>query len=224
MTNGKTIKDLPKIQRPRERLDVLGISNLTEPELLAIILTSGTKKKNVLTVAKQLLREFPLDALLTASLGDLSKVDGIGKVKAGKIMAGIELGKRALVATSLHVVLTPKEVLHEVKDIENLKQEHLIALYLNARHELLQKQTISVGSLNQAIIEPRDIFSYALLLPSPFIILVHNHPSGDPTASEADIKFTKRLVEAGNLLGIKIIDHIIVTAKDYSSFKEANVL
>lgn len=219
-----TIKDLPKTERPRERLDALGISNLTETELLAIILSSGTKKKNVISVAKQLLKTFPLNALLTTSLSELAKVDGIGKVKAGKILAGIELGKRALGTASFHQVLTPKEVLNEVKDIRTKSQEHLIALYLNARHELLQKQTISVGSLNQAIIEPRDIFSYALLLPSPFIILVHNHPSGDATASEADIKFTRRLVEAGNLLGIKIIDHIIVTANDYSSFRESKLL
>src|SRR5258706_1786329 len=219
-----TIKDRPKTARPRERLDALGISNLTEVELLAIILSSGTKKKNVVSVAKEVLKKFPLRALLTISLSELAKVDGIGKVKGGKILAGIELGKRALSTTSFHQVLTPKEVLHEVKDICTKSQEHLLALYLNARHELLQKQTISVGSLNQAIIEPRDIFSYALLLPSPFIILVHNHPSGDPTASEADIRFTKRLVEAGNLLGIKIIDHIVVTAKDYSSFREAKLL
>ncbi len=219
-----TIKDLPKTQQPRERLDTLGVSNLTEAELLAILLSSGTKKKNVLSVAKQVLNQFPLKGLLSTTLKDLAKVDGIGKVKAGKILAGIELGKRALGSTSLHLVLTPKEVLHEVKDICTKSQEHLIALYLNARHELLQKQTISIGSLNQAVIEPRDIFSYALLLPSPFIILVHNHPSGDATASDADIRFTKRLVEAGNLLGIKIIDHIIVTAKDYSSFKEAQIL
>jgi DNA repair protein RadC len=221
---GKTIRDLARTRQPRARLEAHGVQNLTEPELLALILSSGTKKKHVLSVANALLKKFPLSELHSTSIAELTTVDGIGDVKAGKIAAGFELGKRAMNSSTMSKMLSPKDVIREVKDICNKSQEHLIALYLNARHELLQKQTISIGTLNQAIIEPRDIFFYALTLPSPFIILVHNHPSNSPAASEADIQFTKRLIEAGKLLGIKIIDHIIVTKDDYSSLKESGLL
>lgn len=224
MSNKRTIKQLPKTKQPRERLLNMGAENLTSQELLAILLSSGTKRKNVLSVAKGLLKQFPLSTLHSISLSELSKVSGVGKVKAGKIAAAIELGKRAGNSKGLHQVLTPKDVIAEVKEIATKSQEYLIALYLNARHELQLKQTISVGTLNQAIIEPRDIFFYALTLPSSFIILVHNHPSNNSTPSQGDIAFTKRIIDASNLLGIKMIDHIIVTKDNYASFKEEQLL
>jgi DNA repair protein RadC len=219
-----TIKALSKTKQPRERLESFGAENLTEAELLAIILSSGTKKKNVLNLAKEILKKFPLRTIRTFNLSELAQIDGIGKVKAGKILVSLELGRRSLGTKSHRQLLIPEDVVREVKDIANKSQEHFLALYLNARHELIQKQTISIGTLNQVIIEPRDIFTYALLLPSPLIILVHNHPSKDPLPSEQDISFTKRLVDAGKLLGIQIVDHIIVTEKDYSSFRERKLL
>jgi len=219
-----TIRDLAKTKQPRERLSSFGVENLDEAELLAILLSSGTREKNVLNLAREILKKFPLRTLRTYSIKELVQIDGIGPVKAGKILAAIELGKRSLGTQSLHQLLVPPDVVREVKDITNKSQEHLLALYLNARHELIQKQIICIGTLNQVIIEPRDIFSYALLLPSPLIILVHNHPSGDPTPSDPDISFTKRLVDAGKLLGIKIVDHIIVTKDNYASFRERKLL
>lgn len=220
----KGILDTPKTKRPRERLLALGVHNLTELELIALLLSSGTKKKSVLLVARDILKNFALSDLPSATLLDLAKISGVGAVKAGKILAGIELGRRCLFEKSLHRLVTPNDVSNEVKDITTKSQEYLVALYLNARHELLQKQTVSVGGLNQAIIEPRDIFSYALILPSPFIILAHNHPSGEITPSKDDIKFTQKIIDAGELLGITIVDHIIVTAKDYYSFKESKLI
>jgi DNA repair protein RadC len=219
-----TIKDLSKTRQPRERLVSFGAENLTDGELLAIILTSGTKKKNVLKLAKEILKKFPLRTLRTFELSELAQIDGIGKVKAGKILVSLELGRRSLGTKSHQQLLIPEDVVKEVKDITNKSQEHLLALYLNARHELIEKQTICIGTINQVIIEPRDIFSYALLLPSPLIILVHNHPSKDPLPSNPDIAFTKRIVDAGKLLGIQIVDHIIVTEKDYCSFRERKLI
>ncbi len=216
--------DIPKAKRPRERLVTLGVQNLTELELIALLLSSGTKKKGVMSVARDILKKINLQNLTNASISDLAKIEGVGKVKAGKLLAAIELGRRSLSEKSHYHIITPKEVINEVKEITTKSQEYLLALYLNARHELLQKQVISVGALNQAIIEPRDVFSYALILPSPFIILVHNHPSGNIHPSEDDKHFTKKIVEAGELLGISILDHVIVSSKDYYSFKESKLL
>lgn len=220
----RSMKDLPRTDQPRERMIAMGVENLTDAELLAILLASGTKKKNVLSVAKEILKEFPKRKLSEVTFDELIRIDGVAEVKAGKLLAAFELGKRIHTPHTNNQILTPLDVISEIKDITTKSQEHLVALYLNARHELLQKQTISVGTLNQVIIEPRDIFSYALLLPSLFIILVHNHPSQDPSPSPQDRSFTKRLVEAGKLLGIQIIDHIVVTKEKYTSFKEEKLM
>ncbi len=219
-----TIHDFPKSKRPRERLSSLGVSNLTIVELLAIILGFGTKKRNVLKLAKKIVKTFPLKDLSHTNIPDLTKIKGIGAVQAGKILASLELGERILEENPVKRILTPDDVIKEVEDVRKKTREYLIALYLNARHELIKKQTISIGNLNQNLIEPKDVFSEALSLPSAFIILVHNHPSDDPAPSKNDKIFTKKLAAAGELLGINIIDHIIVSKKDYFSFKEAKFL
>lgn len=222
---GKTIKDLPKTKRPREKLAAIGLSNLTEEELLAIILGFGTKNKNVLTVSKNLLKKFPLKKLIHTSLADLVKIDGIGEVQAGKILAAIELGIRACNPDiGQKIIATPEAVLQEVIDIKAKTQEYMLALYLNARNQLIQKQVVSIGGLNKNAIEARDIFSYAITTPCATIILVHNHPSADPTPSEDDIKFTKRIEEVGDILGIQLVDHLIIAKNEYFSFKEAGLI
>ncbi len=219
-----TIKDLPKVKQPRERLKELGLSNLTEKELLAIVLGTGTKGTHVLNLAKNILSTFPLKKLGQINQQELSRISGIGEIQAGKILAALELGKRAAEDSPLSTLDNLADVLKQIHFITVKNQEHLLALFLNARHQLIHQQVISIGSLNQAIIEPKEVFSQALILPSSFIILAHNHPSNDPTPSQADLKFTKKIIEAGELLGIEILDHIIITPKKYFSFYEEKLL
>lgn len=220
----KTIRDFPKSKRPRERLFSLGVANLTTVELLAIILGSGTKKRNVLRLAKEIVKAIPIRNLPHAHISDLTKIKGIGPVQAGKILASLELGRRALEEMPAKRILTPNDVVREVDDITKKTREYLIALYLNARHELIKKQTITIGNLNQNIVDPRDVFAQALSLPCAYVILVHNHPSGDPKPSQDDKRLTKVLVKAGRILGVNLIDHIIVSKRDYFSFREAKLL
>lgn len=216
----KRIADIPKIQRPRERFVSLGRENLTNVELLAIILGSGTKNTNVISLARGILKKYPLTKLSNTPLTELINTHGIGEIQAIKILAGIELGLRSSRNSLTKMIKTPQDVYIETYDIREKSREHLVALYLNARYELIHKQTISIGGLNKIVIEPRDVFSEALKNPCAYIILVHNHPSNDTSASQDDISFTNRVIQAGNLLGISIIDHIIVGSKDYYSMKE----
>lgn len=218
----KRIKDFPLSDRPREKLLTKGPENLTDVELLAIILRTGTKEYNVIKLSQKILRLFPLSQLSSASIDRLKKTPGIGEVKAIEICAVLELGKRIFGKTSLTktIITSTHDALLQGKDISQKKQEYLITLYLNARHELLQKEVVGIGSLNAAIIEPKDILSHALLLPCAEIIIMHNHPSGDPQPSDADITFTKRMNEAGSIMGIALLDHIIIADTGYFSFAD----
>jgi DNA repair protein RadC len=220
----KKITDLLPSQRPREKLSLLGVANLTDTELLALVLGFGTKRRNVLSLAKIILKTFSIKKLPQLTVADFTHIDGIGSVQAGRILAAIELGRRAFANIPLNKLLTPQDAVREAGDLRTKSQEHLVALYLNARYELIEKHTIGIGGLSKNVIEPRDIFRHAFILPSPFFLLIHNHASGDATPSNDDIVFTKRLVRAGRLLGCRIIDHIIVSGKDYFSFREAKLL
>lgn len=220
----KSIRDLPKIKRPRERLEQVGPDNLTEIELVAILLGSGTKKEHVLEKAQRLLTAFPLHKLTGVTVEELTTKSTLGSVQSGKIIAAIELGKRLFQKSPLVTIRTPTDVCTAVADIREKTQEYLLCLYMNARYELLEKQTIAIGSLNQAIIEPRDIFVSAVRLPASYIVIVHNHPSGDPTPSRDDIRLTLKIQQAGELLGILLVDHIIVTTQMYTSFRELQLI
>lgn len=220
----KKISDLLPSQRPREKLFSLGAANLADEELLALILGFGTKRRNVLSLAQIILKMFPIAKLPQLTVSDISRIDGIGKAQGGKILSAVELGRRVFANTLASKLLAPQDAIQEAGELRTKSQEHLLALYLNARYELIEKHTISIGSLSKNIIEPRDIFRHAVVLPSPFLLLIHNHPSGDVTPSDDDILFTKRLVKAGKLLGCNIVDHIILAGKDYFSFREAKLL
>lgn len=220
----KSIRDLPKIKRPRERLEQVGPDNLTEIELVAILLGSGTKNEHVLEKAQRLLTAFPLHKLTGVTVEELTTKSTLGSVQSGKIIAAIELGKRLFQKSPLVTIRTPTDVCTAVADIREKTQEYLLCLYMNARYELLEKQTIAIGSLNQAIIEPRDIFVSAVRLPASYIVIVHNHPSGDPTPSRDDIRLTLKIQQAGELLGILLVDHIIVTTQMYTSFRELQLI
>jgi DNA repair protein RadC len=218
----KRIKDLPLSLRPQEKMFDKGVENLTEAELLAILIGTGTAKQNAIVLAKSLLNSFPLKKFSTIKISDIIKFQGIGQSKAARILAALELGERIFAPSLLTKVTirTAEDLLEQVKDIADKKQEYLLVFYLNARHELLQKEIVGQGSLNNMLITPREVFAPALVVPCASIIVVHNHPSGDPTPSDNDIGFTKRIHEAGEVMGIPLIDHVIVAKSGYFSFRD----
>lgn len=221
----KKVSDLPKSIRPREKLEKLGVDNLTNEELLALLLSTGTKKTNVINLSKNLLNQIKLKGLKQTTLAQLSTINGVGKVKATKILAAVELGKRLFSPSSLNKVTVEntQDVINEVSQIASKKQEHIIVLYLNARHELIQKEIVALGKVNSALIEPKEVLGPALTTPCTGFIIAHNHPSNDPTPSREDIQFTVRLQKAAEIVGIDMIDHLIVCESSYFSFKEAKI-
>ena len=220
------IKDLPEADRPREKLIKKGSQNLKDEELLAILLRTGREGKNVLEVAKQILRKYSKKRLFKMKYEDLSKIKGIGPAKACIILASQELVKRALKIqdSGLPIVQSINDVILQVGYIREKTREHFVAIYLNARNELLFRKHIFIGTLNASLVHPREIFSEALRHNAASVILVHNHPSGDPEPSEDDLEITKRLIEAGKIMGIDVLDHIIITKSKVFSFKENKMI
>src|SRR3989338_2225981 len=220
------IKDLPKSDRPREKLVAKGAENLKDSELLAILLRTGKAGKNVIEIASQILSKYSKKRLLQMTCDDLSKISGIDSAKATTLLAAFELSKRALEVddTNLPTIVTPKDVMAQLTDLRHNKKEHFIALYLNARNQLVHKETISMGTLNANLVHPREVFEPALKHSAAGIMVAHNHPSGDPKPSEDDLEITKRLVEAGKIMGIEVVDHVIVTKNSYLSFKEERLI
>jgi DNA repair protein RadC len=218
------IKDLPKVERPREKLIRYGPEKLSNSELLAIILGSGTKERNVIELANKILKKFSADELPNLTFNDLKNYPGLGPAKACEIIACFELGKRLLKGKRTKIYLTPKDVWDELKDLHNHKKEHFVIFYLDTRNQEIKREIISVGSLNANLVHPREVFEPAVRNLAAQIILAHNHPSGDPEPSEDDLEITKRLVESGKILGIEIIDHIIVAKNGFISFKERRLI
>ncbi len=220
------IKDLPKIERPREKLIAKGAENLKDSELLAILLRTGTIGKNVIEIASQILTKYSKKRLLRMTYADLSKISGIDSAKATTLLAAFELSKRALEVndTNLPVISDAKDAVAQLSDMRDLKKEHLVALYLNAKNQLVHKETISMGTLNANLVHPREVFEPALKYSAAQIIAAHNHPSGDPKPSEDDLEVTKRLTEAGKMMGIELMDHVIISKNSYFSFKEEKLL
>jgi len=220
------IKDLPKSDRPREKLIAKGVDNLKDSELLAILLRSGTTGKNVIEIASQILSKYSKKRLLQMTYDDLSKISGIDSAKATTLLAAFELSKRALEVndTNLPVINTAKDAAAQLTDMRDLKKEHFVVLYLNAKNQLVHKETISMGTLNANLVHPREVFEPALKHSAAQIIAAHNHPSGDPKPSDDDLDLTKRLTEAGKMMGIEIMDHVIVSKNSYFSFKEEKIL
>lgn len=217
------IKDMPLILRPREKLFAQGAKNLSDTELIAILLGTGSVKQNALVLGDKLLKQFPLQKFEGRFI-ELVKYPGVGAAKAARIAAALELGERlfAPATVSKIIIHTAQDVLSQVRDISDKKQEYLIVLYLNARHELITKEIVGVGSLNSLRVTPKEIFSHALQTPCASVIVVHNHPSGDPEPSDDDIHFTRRIHEAGEVMSIPLIDHVIVCKSGYYSFREDN--
>lgn len=215
------IRDMLRVEKPRERLMEKGPEALKDSELLAILLGSGYKGKNVLEVAKRILKDYSSKKLANIPFSKLKGLKGIGPAKACVIKAAFELSKRAFEVEEeiLPVIKTSKDVAAEVSYIRNHKKENFIVLYLNARNQVISKETISVGTLNASVVHPREVFQPAVSKSAASIILAHNHPSGDTDPSEDDIELTKRMIKAGEIMGIEVLDHIIVSKKGYLSMK-----
>lgn len=220
------LKFLPKIERPREKLISKGAQNLKDEELLAILLRTGREGKNVLELAKQVLTKYSKKRLLKMTYEDLIKIKGINSAKACAILAAIELVKRALKVgeETLPKIESVKDVIAQAVYMRDKTREHLMAIYLNARNEMLYKKPMFIGTLNANLVHPREIFQEALRQNAASVILVHNHPSGDPEPSEDDLTITKRITEAGKIMGIDVLDHIIITKNKVFSFSERKLL
>ncbi len=213
---------MPLTLRPREKLFLHGAHNLSEAELVAILLGTGSSKLNAIKLGEKLLAQFPHLKLSEKNLSEIVKYPGVGVAKAARIAAALELGERLFspIAVTKIIVTSASDVLSQVRDIADKKQEYLIVLYLNARHELLLKEVVGMGSLNNLQITPKEIFGPALQTPCASIIVVHNHPSDDPTPSDDDIDFTRKIHEAGEVMRIPLVDHVIVSKSGYFSFRE----
>jgi len=227
MKKSFTIRDLPKEDRPREKLIQKGPENLKDEELLAILLGTGIEGKNVIEVAKQILRKYSKKRLLKMKYEDLSKIKGIGPAKACIILASQELVKRVLKVQdeTLPIIRSTKDVIAQAVYLRDKTREHLMTIYLNARNEMVwKKQSTFIGTLNASIVHPREIFKEALEHNAASVILVHNHPSGDPEPSQDDLEITKRIIEAGKIMGIDVLDHVIITKTKVFSFKEKKLI
>jgi len=222
----KTIKDLPKVERPREKLIQKGPQNLKDEELLAILLRTGREGKNVLEIAKQILNKYSKKRLLKLVYEDLIKIKGIDSAKACTILAAIELVKRALEKgeETLPIIRSTKDVIAQAVYMRDKTREHLMAIYLNARNEMIFKKPMFIGTLNANLVHPREIFQEALKQNAASVILVHNHPSGDAEPSQDDLEITKRIQEAGKIMGIDVLDHIIITKNKVFSFKDKKLI
>jgi len=219
-----TIKELPQEERPRERLIRHGAGILSNAELLAILLRTGTKDESAISLAHRILiQEQGLRYLVDSDVDQLSSINGIGQAKAAQIKAAIELGKR-LAAFELGVdkpVKCPQDVADLLmEDMRYLKKEHMKLVLLNIKCNLISVEEISIGSLNASIVHPREVFNPAIRKSSASMIMVHNHPSGDPSPSSEDTAITARIAEAGKLIGIELVDHIIIGDGRYVSMKE----
>lgn len=215
------IKDIPKIERPRERFLQKGSEALSKSDLLAIILGSGIKGKNVQKLAQQIIKQFS-DKFLDVTVDDLKNISGIGEAKALQIAAAISLVKRFYEEGKGNevVIKNSKDALSLVYDLRDKKKEHLICLYLNARSILIKKETISIGLLDKSLLHPREIFYPAVESNAASIILIHNHPSGDPTPSEKDIAVVEKIIRAGEIMGISVTDFLITAGSGNYSFYE----
>lgn len=225
---GYLIKDLPYDDRPREKLMEYGSEVLTNSELLALILSNGTKNKSAVDLGKELIQESDgLEKLSDFSIERLSQINGIGIAKATKIIAVFEIARRLRTIKIDHSskISTPKEAACLVMDeMKNYKKEYFNIILLNTKNNVIKISNISIGSLNSSIVHPREVFAEAIKHSAASIILVHNHPSGDPKPSKEDVGITNRLVKTGEVIGISVIDHIIIGYDKYLSLKEEGII
>lgn len=217
------IREMPEDERPRERLVKYGPEALSNSELLAIILRTGSQKENVINMCSRIFSEYSLKQLSQANIRQLTQIHGIGAAKAAQIAAVFELARKLEGFTD-----EPKRKIRSPADVYSLlyprmreqKRERLVALLMDTKNHVLREEVISIGSLNANIVHPREVFKAALMESCASVILSHNHPSGDPTPSREDIAVTEKLVEGGKLLGIDVLDHVVIGDGRYVSLKD----
>lgn len=215
------IRDLPEEEKPREKLRKHGPAALKNHELIAVILGSGTRKEGILELSQRIMSQYGNQAIFSeGDVGKVEKVLGLSPVRACQVVAAFELGRR-LFGRQYEVFLrSPEEVFQYARDIARLQKEHFRGLYLDTRNKLLKDEIISIGTLNTSFAYPRDVFSPALENHAAAVILIHNHPSGDPSPSKDDIELTKRIYQASKILEIDFLDHVIIGDERYVSLKE----
>ena len=218
----KTIKDMPEHSRPREKLREKGASALSDEELVAAILGMGTAGVDVRTISKQvagLIREHKEDL----TLDHLIEVPGMGLAKAAQILSAFELARRYLVKDAVKISCA-KDMLPLLTDITGKQQEYFLCISLNGANEVIEKRVVTIGLLDKSPVHPREVFADVIADRAAAVIFAHNHPSGDLQPSEADMRLQDQLTEAGKILGIRVLDHIIVSRKGYYSFQEAGLI
>lgn len=223
------LKELPNYLKPRERLKRYGVTSLTNEELIAILLRTGTKDISVKDLAIQVLKHLEnIQDISDLTLNNLMQINGIAEAKAMSILSALELGKRVYLFSEKEDKVSIKngyEIYAKFKYLQKTeKQENLIVVLLDNKNQLINSKTIFKGSLNISIAHPREIFKYAINHNAAFIIVVHNHPSGDPKPSASDQEFTNQIIKTGEIVGIPVIDHIIIGNNKYYTFKENKVV
>ena len=222
--NNILIKDIPLNERPRERLVKYGVKNISNEELISIILKTGTKEKSVKELSNMILSKYSdISNLKELEIQDIMKIKGIGKVKAIELIASIELGRRVYVDKNIDELKIKGsiDVYNYFNDLlKDKKQEYFYAVYLDNKKKVITKRLLYIGTINGSVAHPREIFKTAYLVSASFIICVHNHPSGDPSPSNEDIVFTNKLIEIGKLNNIPVLDHIVIGRNCYYSFFE----
>ena len=218
----KTINQLEKFDKPREKLLNKGAKSLKDYELVAILLGSGIKGKDIIKLSKEIIKLFE-DDFISLNLDKLLNIHGLGVAKASQIISAIELSKRYLIKQNKKIS-SAKEIYDELSDYHNKKQEYFLCVYLDGANHICQTSVITIGTLNQSLVHPREVFAPAIENRCASIIVAHNHPSGVLEASREDLHVTKRLKESGKLLGISLLDHIIFSKDNYISLKDNNLL
>lgn len=227
----KTIKEIPISERPYERCERYGAKYLSDAELLSVIVRNGTKSKTSLDLARELLMikdtNQGLCGLTKVTMNELMKIKGIGKVKAIQILCVVELTKRLskMTAKSGIIFNSPSSIAdYFMQDMRNLDTEQITLVLLNSKNKMIKQIRLSKGTVNATLITPREVFVCALKYEAVNIVIIHNHPSGDPTPSKEDVKLTDRLVDTGRLIGINLIDHIIIGDNKFTSLKELGLM
>ncbi len=218
----KTIRDLPEFSRPREKLKERGPGALSDTELIAVILGSGNRDMDVMTLASKIAK-LVSEKKGRLVLEELLEIGGVGLAKAAQILSGFELARR-YIARDNPVITAPEHVLPLLSDIADKQQEHFICISLNGANEVIEKRLVTVGLLNNCQVHPREVFADVITDRAASVIFAHNHPSGELTPSQSDLKFQEQLTKAGNILGINIIDHIIISKRGYYSFQEHGLI
>lgn len=225
---GKTLSSVPVVELPRERMMNQGLEALSNAELIAILLRTGSSGESVMNLANRVLGQVGgIREFLDTSLEELVKVRGIGTAKAVQLLAGIELGRRVAKTTPQErwAIRSPEDVSKlMMEEMRHLTQEHFVCLFLNTKNQVIAQHTIFIGSLNSSIVHPREVFKEAIRRSSASIICLHNHPSGDPTPSKEDIEVTKRLISAGQIVGIDVLDHVIIGDGRFCSLREKGLI